>query len=465
MRTARRVFFASAMGAFLVTANVSTMNVAFPDLSATFPNASRGDLTWVLNVYTIAFAALLIPAGRLADRFGRRELFSIGLAVFALSSLAVGAAPSLPFMLAARVVQALGGALVTPSSLGLLLASTPVSQRTATVARWGSMTALGVAAGPSLGALIIDVGGWRWAFLPLPVLSLGAFLLGRGALPDTVTDPDAPLPDLAGAVLLAGSMALLSFGIIEIRPWGLFSGGVIGALVGAVTLGVALVLRSRRHPAPALPVTLFRIRSFTAANLATTVQSGALSATLLVNILWLTGGWHYSVFLAGLATLPSPVVVALIAPTMGRLGTRYGVRAIAVPGSLVWALGICGYLFLVQDEPNFWIAWFPAAVVVAVGIAMTFPLVSAAAVVDVPPNQFAVAGGVNNVGRQLGATIGVAVLISVLGDGVHLSAFRSAWLIVALAGPVSCLALLLLPAEAGKRRSDLHSSPTPSAPR
>ena len=144
------------------------MNVAFPGLEASFADASRGALTWVLNSYTIAFAALLIPAGNLADRFGRRQLFWAGLTVFGFASVVIGAAPNLPIVIGARTLQGVGGALVTPSSLGLLLAATPSSHRTRTVAKWGAITALGIATGPSLGALIIDATNWRWAFLILP---------------------------------------------------------------------------------------------------------------------------------------------------------------------------------------------------------------------------------------------------------------------------------------------------------
>ncbi|MGB1795946.1 MAG: MFS transporter, partial [Acidimicrobiales bacterium] len=135
----RLVFLSTALGAFLVTANVSTMNVAFPDLEQTYVDTSRGSLTWVLNAYTIAFAALLIPAGRFADRFGRRRVFMIGLAVFALSSILVGAAPNFSVVILARVIQGVGGALLTPASLGLLLAVTPESARMTTVAKWGSL--------------------------------------------------------------------------------------------------------------------------------------------------------------------------------------------------------------------------------------------------------------------------------------------------------------------------------------
>ncbi|HAY64479.1 MAG TPA: MFS transporter, partial [Acidimicrobiaceae bacterium] len=139
-RSTHLIFLSTALGTFLVTANVSTMNVAFPDLEQTFLNTSRGALTWVLNAYTISFAALLIPAGRLADRFGRRRVFMLGLAVFAASSLLVGAAPNFLIVVTARVAQGVGGALLTPASLGLLLAGTPDSMRMATVAKWGSLT-------------------------------------------------------------------------------------------------------------------------------------------------------------------------------------------------------------------------------------------------------------------------------------------------------------------------------------
>ena len=384
--------------------------------------------------------------------------------MFAAASMLVGAAPTLGVMIGARIAQGVGGAMITPASLGLLLASTPVAQRTATVARWGSMTALGVAAGPSIGAFIVDAASWRWAFLPLPLFCLASYLFGRGALPDTAVDPDARLPDLAGAIMLAAAMALLSYGIIQMRPWGWSSTGVLASLATALLLTVALVLRARRHPAPALPMNLFPIRSFSAANAATTIQSAALSATLLINVLWLTGGWGYSIFQAGLATLPSPIVVALLAPTMGRLGSRYGVRAIAIPGSLVWTVGVGFYAVFVGEEPNFLLHWLPGALLVAIGISMTFPLVTAAAVSDVPPAQFAVAGGVNNVGRQLGATIGVSALVAIVGDGVHLSSFRHAWMAVALAGPVAAGCLLFIPATSGRRRSEEPTRPAPLPP-
>lgn len=443
-RRTRLVFLSTALGAFLVTANVSTMNVAFPDLERTFDETSRSALTWVLNAYTISFAALLIPAGRLADRFGRRQIFMIGLSVFALSSVLVGAAPSYGVVIVARSIQGVGGALITPASLGLLLAGTPDSARMATVAKWGSLTALGVATGPAVGALIVDAYGWRWAFLVLPPFCLLAYLTGRNTLPRTVVDRDAPLPDVVGALLLAMSMALLAFAIVQVGPWGLSSAGVYGTAAGSIVLLAATVLKGRRHLAPALPTHLFGIRSLSMANLATAVQAAGLSASLLINILWLTGGWGYSIRTAGLATAPLPILVAFLAPVVGRLGTRHGVRPIAVPGSLCWGAGVLLYALFVTETPNYWGLWLPASVLVALGVATTFPIVSAAAVSEVPRAEFAVGGSLNQIGRQFGATIGVASLITVVGQSGDLDSFRTAWFITAATGPVAAVAVYLI---------------------
>ncbi|MBA52322.1 MAG: MFS transporter [Acidimicrobiaceae bacterium] len=441
---ARLVFLSTALGAFLVTANVSTMNVAFPDLEQTFVDTSRGSLTWVLNAYTIAFAALLIPAGRLADRFGRRRVFMIGLAIFAVSSMLVGAAPNFSIVIVARLIQGVGGALLTPASLGLLLAVTPDSARMTTVAKWGSLTALGVATGPAVGSLIVDSYGWRWAFLLLPPFCLLAYLTGKTTLPGNAPNDEAPFPDIVGALLLATSMALLAFSIVQVGPWGWTSPGVVGTLLLSLVLLVLTFAKGLKHKAPAIPTHLFRIQSLNMANLATAIQSAGLSASILVNVLWLTQGWGYSIRTAGLATAPLPLFVACLAPFVGKLGTRYGVRVIAVPGSFSWGIGVLMYALFVTETPNYWGLWLPASLLVAIGVATTFPIISAAAVGEVPPEDFAVGGSLNQVGRQFGATIGVAALITVVGSGVDISAYHNAWFVTAATGPLAALAVFFI---------------------
>ena len=440
----RLVFLSTALGAFLVTANVSTMNVAFPDLERSFASTSRGSLTWALNAYTISFAALLIPAGRLADRFGRRQVFMMGLTVFALSSLLVGAAPNFFVVIIARVVQGIGGALLTPASLGLLLAVTPESARMTTVAKWGSLTALGVATGPAVGSLIVDAYGWRWAFLTLPPCCLLAYLSGKKSLPRNAPNNEAPFPDIFGALILATSMALLAFSIVQVGPWGWNSAGFSGTLLLSLLLLAATFVKGLRHKAPAIPTHLFRFRSLNMANLATAIQSAGLSASLLVNVLWLTQGWGYSIRTAGLATAPLPIFVACMAPLVGKLGSRYGVRVIAVPGSFSWGTGVLMYALFVTETPNYWGLWLPSSILVAVGVATTFPIVSAAAVSEVPPEDFAVGGSLNQVGRQFGATIGIAALITLVGSGVDVGAFHNAWFVTAATGPLAALAIFFI---------------------
>jgi MFS family permease len=368
----------------------------------------------------------------------------IGLTVFALSSMLVGAAPNFSVVILARLVQGVGGALLTPASLGLLLAVTPDSERMTTVAKWGSLTALGVATGPAVGSLIVNSYGWRWAFLLLPPFCLLAYLTGKNTLPGNAPNDQAPFPDIVGALLLATSMALLAFSIVQVGPWGWASFGVIGTLLLSLVLLVFTFVKGLKHKAPAIPTHLFRIQSLNMANIATAIQSAGLSASILVNVLWLTQGWGYSIRTAGLATAPLPLFVACLAPFVGKLGSRYGVRVIAVPGSFSWGLGVLMYALFVTETPNYWGLWLPSSIMVAIGVATTFPIISAAAVSEVPPEDFAVGGSLNQVGRQFGSTVGVAALITMVGSGVDLNAFHNAWFVTAATGPLAALAVFFI---------------------
>ena len=239
-------------------------------------------------------------------------------------------------------------------------------------------------------------------------------------------------------------MALLAFAIVQVGPWGWASPGVACTLVLSVVLTILTFIKGRKHKAPAIPTHLFRIRSLNMANLATALQSAGLSASILVNVLWLTQGWGYSIRTAGLATAPLPLFVACMAPYIGKLGTRHGVRVIAVPGSFAWGIGVLMYALFVTETPNYWGLWLPASLLVAIGVATTFPIISAAAVSEVPPEDFAVGGSLNQVGRQFGSTIGVAALITMVGSGADIEAFHNAWFVTAATGPIAALAVFFI---------------------
>ncbi len=453
----RKLTFASvAVGNFVVTANLSTMNVAFPALEATFGDASRSTLSWVLTAYTITFAALLVPSGRLADRYGRRRMFLAGLGVFAAASAAVGLAPVLPLLLAARVTQAVGAALVVPSSLGLLLAATPEDRRTRAIAAWGAVSSLGIATGPSLGAIIVDTWGWRSSFFLSIPFALGSIAVGRNALPQLPRSAASNAAvDVAGTVVFVSGLSLVVLALVESRAWGWTSAGVVGSAAAGVVLLVAFVARSVRHPAPLLPLPLFRERSFAAANLAAFLLSMSLSAVLLVNILVLHGVWGYSIMRSGLAATPSPLIAAGLAPLAGRWAARYGFRPFAVGGALGFGLGIVAYHLLVQEQSNYLGAWLPANLLVGVGIAFALPAMNAAAVADIPPAQFALAGGVLQTARQVGTAVGVALLVAIVGSPAAaeaLAAYRHGWEMIALCAALSALVSLALPERARTAR-------------
>src|SRR5580693_4062300 len=224
----RVIFVVTALGAFMASLDLSIVNVAFPALERSFPTDSRAALAWVITGYSIVFGSLLVTAGRTADRVGRKRVFFAGLAVFSVGSALCGLAPSVSLLVAGRLVQGCGAAAMLPASLGLLLGAFPSERRSQVVAMWGGVGALAVATGPSLGALLISTGGWRWAFyVNLPVGAL-AWLLGRRVLRDSKSDEVRARPDYLGVVLVSTALAALVLAISDGPSWGWSSGRVVG---------------------------------------------------------------------------------------------------------------------------------------------------------------------------------------------------------------------------------------------
>lgn len=234
------------LGSFLVSMDVSVANALQPAIAQTFPGAGTTEISWTITVYAITFAATLVPAGRVADRAGRRRTFLAGLTLFAAGSLVCGAAPSLPVLLFGRVLQGAGAAAAQPASLGLLLAVTPVPRRSVYTARWGAAGAVGIALWPVIGGAITELISWRWAFLiNVPLVALAAGLTPR-ALPETDRHPGRPLPDPLGALALAGAAALIALAISQLTGWGALDHrtaacALAGLLLAACSCAAALV--------------------------------------------------------------------------------------------------------------------------------------------------------------------------------------------------------------------------------
>lgn len=427
---------------FLVSLNLLVMAVAFPALQASFPHASRGELSWVLNGHNIVFGALLIPAGRAADRWGRRRVFGFGLAVFAAGSLVCGLAPDVPFLVAGRVVQGVGSALVLPSSLGLLLTAFAARERAGAVTVWGAISSLGAALGPTLGASIVQVAQWRWVFFLYIPIALASALLGRAHLAESREAGRQRLPDLAGVVLICIALAALALAIVEGRDWGWLDARILLSLAVAGTLLPMFVLRSRRVPEPLLDLSLFRIRSFSVANLAAFVFSVSFYGQVLVGILFLTSAWHYSLLAAALAITPTPVTAAVVGPLAGRIANRRGFRGLAIAGALAYAAGALWLRLFAGAQASYLLVWLPAGLLLGVGIGICFPILSAASVSAIPSARFAVGGAVNQTARQVGAVVGVALAVAVLGSATAttgLPAFGAWFAISALIAGASAL--------------------------
>jgi NTE family protein len=410
-----RVLLVASFGAFLAFLDATIVNVAFPSIRDSFPESTIGSLSWVLNGYNIVFAAFLVVCGRLTDLLGRRRAFTAGIALFTLASLWCALAGSLEILVAARVVQALGSAMLVPASLAIVVEAFPGDRRSHAIGLWGATAAIAAGLGPPLGGLLVQLGGWRWAFLINLPFGVFALVVARRALVESRSPGRRVLPDLVGAMLLAGALGLVNLGIIKAADWGWTDPKVLGSFAGAAVLGALFVQSSRHHRAPVVDPALVRIPSFGIASLATILAGLGFYAYLLTNILWLQYVWQYSVLRAGLALVPGAVVAAVMASRLGPLAERVGYRVLVVPGAVVWAGAYLWYHQMVGLTPAFWAEWIPGQILSGIGVGATLPLLGSAALAAVPGGRYATASALVSSARQLGGVLGISLLVLVVG--------------------------------------------------
>ena len=431
-----QVLGVTAAGVFVVFLDATVVNIAFPALSLEFATTSRAGLSWVLNAYAVVFGALLVTAGRLADDRGRKRLFLTGLAVFAVASALCALAPSVPLLVAARAVQAVGAALLVPASLGLLLPEFPASRRATAVGLWGAAGAVAAAAGPTLGALLVEGPGWRWVFwINLPFCA-AAVLLGRRLLRESTGPAVRSRPDLLGVLLVTAVFGLLSLGLVQGEQWGWGSLRIVAVFAAAAVLLPVLIVRALHHPDPVLPVRLFRVRTFSVATAGTLLFASAFFAMILGNVLFLTSVWDYSVLRTAVAVLPSPLLAAATAPLAGRLADRYGFRVVVLPGADALVLAQVWFRTRTTLEPSWLVDFLPGSVLAGLAIGLAFSALGAAGAQALPPQSFGVGSAVGATARQLGAVLGVAVLVAVLGEplpGELLASFHRSWVAIGVA--------------------------------
>jgi EmrB/QacA subfamily drug resistance transporter len=442
-----------SLAVFMSSLDLFIVNLAFPYIAREYAGTGLGSLSWVLNGYTIVFAAVLVPAGRWADRVGRRRLFVAGLAAFVVGSLFCGLAPGVAALIAARVVQAVGAGLMVPASLSLLLAGVPAQARSRAIGTWSAIGALGAALGPVIGGSLVQL-NWRWVFwINLPVGIIAILLAGK-VVPESKDDHVTGRPDLLGAGLLAASVALIALALVKAPDWGWGSAGFVGLLLASVACGAAMVVRSHRHHSPVIELGLLRSRSFSGAFAASILYYAAFGAFVLNSVEFLTGVWHYSAVRAGLAIGPGPLMVLPFARVAAPwLAARFGGPGrVAVIGCVVNAGAQLLWLTQIQAHPAYLTHLLPAQLLGGAGVGLTIPSLLGAGTASLAPARFGTGSGILNMARQVGTVLGVASLVAVLSHitaSDPLAAYRNGLvLIIGFFGAAGVVSAGLLTARA-----------------
>ncbi len=442
-----RVLLVVSAAVFLASLDLFIVNIAFPDIARSFDGASVGDLSWVLNGFAIVFAALLVPAGRIADRVGHRRVFLAGLVVFTVGSALCAVSWSVGALVAFRVVQASGAAMIFPTSLALLVDAFPPEKRAAAIGAWAGVGGVAAALGPPIGGLLVEL-SWHWVFvvnLPVGVLAL---LLARRVLVEARDDRDPRWPDAIGTVLLIVGVGLSAWGVVRAPDHGWGTPTTILAVIGGLLLVGATVIRSARiadHRAPALDLVLFRNRTFSAATLSALLFSVAFGAMLLGNVLFMTGSWGYSELRAGLALAPGPLMAAVFAVPAGHLAARVGAGRVACVGNVLFALSAAWWLWRAQAQPNYLGVLLPGMLLSGIGVGLGLPSLSGAVASTLPPQRLATGSAVLSAGRQFGSVIGVVLLVAVFGTPAPddaLAAFQRGWLLMTVSAALAVVAAL-----------------------
>jgi len=447
-----------SLAIFMSSLDLFIVNLAFPYIARQYPGTSLSSLSWVLNAYTVVFAAVLVPAGRWADRIGRRRVLLAGLAAFSAGSLLCGLAPGVAALIGARIIQAIGAGLMVPASLSLLLAAVPVPARPKALGTWSALGALGAALGPVIGGALVQV-NWRWVFwINLPV-GLAAAVLATRVVPESKDNRALGRPDVLGAGLLAAAVGLVALALVKAPSWGWGSAGFVGLLVASVACGAAMVARSWRHHSPVIELGLLRSRSFSGAFAVSILYYAGFGAFVLNAVEFLTGVWHYSAVVAGLAIAPGPLMVLpfarIAAPRMAaRLG---GAGRVAVIGCAVNAGAQLLWYTQIQAQPAYLTHLLPAQLLGGAGVGLTIPSLLAAGSASLTPASFGAGSGILNTARQVGTVLGVAGLVAIL-SGISrtdpVAAYRNGLVLImaffAAAGVTSAALLTARPAPAAR---------------
>jgi len=407
-------------GFFMIMLDTTIVNVAIPAMS-TGLNTTLDQILWVLNAYILVYAVLLITAGRLGDLYGQRNLFAVGLAIFTLASALCGFAQDANQLIAARVLQGVGGALLVPQTLAILTSLFPPDRRGAAFGVWAGVAGLATLAGPTVGGAIVTYVDWRWIFFVNVPIGIAALIATFVIVPD-LRQGRRHGWDLVGVFLATAGLFGLVFGLIEGER---FKWGEIGSSVitipevigtGAVLL-VLFVIWERFQAEPLVPLTLFEERDFAVSNwIAASIAFGMMSLFFPI-VIYLQSVLGFSALTAGLTLAPMSLTSMIVAPFAGRMADRIGGKYILMTGILVFAIGF-GTLTFVAGPDSTWITFLVPAIVAGFGMGMTFAPMTTVAMRNISPRMAGAASGVLNTTRQVGAAVGSAVVGALLQNNL-----------------------------------------------
>jgi EmrB/QacA subfamily drug resistance transporter len=401
---------AMCFGLFMIMLDNTVVNVALPSIQRSL-HTTPENLEWTINAYFLSFAALILLGGKLGDRFGRKKMFLVGLAIFTLSSAACALSTSDSGLIASRAVQGVGAALMNPLSLSIIVAAFPRHQVPTAIGIWAGISGLGLAIGPLLGGFLVENSGWAavfWINVPIGVVAAAATLW---AVQES-RDPKARGFDIVGTVLVTAGLFSLVWALIRTNAHSWTSPQTIGFLIAAAVLLVAFIYWEDRQAEPMLPLAFFRRRAFDVAIASVGLVGFAMFGIIYFITLYMQNIRGYSALESGVRTLPMTLIVILIAPIAGRLSTRIGPRPLMVGGMLIMSLGLASLTRLTIDS-NYWTVIFPSFLFVGAGVSMTLPTTTGVAMGSTDPARAGIASGVVNSSRQVGGALGVAVLGSI----------------------------------------------------
>ncbi|GIH15533.1 MFS transporter [Rugosimonospora africana] len=373
-------------------------------------HATMSSLEWTVNAFSLSFAALMIPGAEIGDRIGRKRAYLIGLVVFAIASAACALAPNIGLLIAARVVQGAGGALITPAALALLTAATPLHRRGTIMGVYAAVMGLAVVGGPLVGGAVTEGVAWQWIFwINVPVIAL---VLPFAALKLSEMKGNRVRPDLLGLLLVAASMFCLVWGLVRSGTAGWGSGEVLGTLVAGVVLLAGFVAWELRAPQPMMPMRLFMVREFAAGNVSALLLTASLFSTVFFLAQYLQFCLGNTPLGSGIRYLPWTVPLFFVAPLAGRVLDKVGPRWLMLSGLLLQGVGLL-WLAMAAHNRDGYSACVPALVVAGIGTSMAMPAQQSAVMASVAPSSMGKAAGTFNTVRQLGGALGIAVLAAV----------------------------------------------------